>query len=214
MSFHFNPEKRSSISNTHQCPFSLVQQLHQPLQQKDHNESKSSSLTLFLQVKTWCTAAYCVMVSMQVWDEDRGDLGQSVIDVVPVVSAELTKGSLSTVQQQRLTRASCEYKQTNKHVKHAQTNTKLQTVDEYSLLSTHASLFITGRLCRFYKFTLRNHFNQFLSLLKLTRDSEALFKHYWGYMGNTSGVYNDENTCQDAAADSCSWMRYCLKLIF
>lgn len=104
--------------------------------------------------------------------------------------------------------------QTNKHVKHAQTNTKLQTVGEYSLLSTHASLIITGRLCRFYKFTLRNHFNQFLSLLKLTRDSEALFKHYWGYMGNTSGVYNDENTCQDAAADPCSWMRYCLKLIF
>lgn len=99
-------------------------------------------------------------------------------------------------------------------VKRAQTNTKLQAVGEYSLLSTHASLFITGRLYRFYKFTLRNHFNQFLSLLKLTRDSEALFKHYWGYMGNTSGVYNDENTCQDAATDSCSWMRYRLKLIF
>lgn len=208
MSFHFNPEKRNSISNTHQCPFSLVQQLHQPLKQKDHNESKSSSLTLFLQVKTWCTAAYCVMVSMQVWDEDRGDLGQSVIDVVPVVSAELTKGSLSTVQQQRLTRASCEYKQTNMW------NTPRQTLNCKQWVSTAFSLFITGRLCRFYKFTLRNHFNQFLSLLKLTRDSEALFKHYWGYMGNTSGVYNDENTCQDAAADSCSWMRYCLKLIF
>lgn len=69
-------------------------------------------------------------------------------------------------------------------------------------VSTAFSLCITRRLYRFYKFTLRNHFNQFLSLLKLTRDSEALFKHHCGYMGNTSGVYNDENTCQDAAADS------------
>lgn len=98
-------------------------------------------------------------------------------------------------------------------------NTPRQTLNCKQWVSTafsahthHYSL--QDAFIRFYKFTLRNHFNQFLSLLKLTRDSEALFKHYWGYMGNTSGVYNDENTCQDAAADSCSWMRYCLKLIF
>lgn len=86
-------------------------------------------------------AAYCVMVSMQVWDEDRGDLGQSVIDVVPVVSAELTKGSLSTVQQQRLTRASCEYKQTNMWNTPRQTlNCKQWVSTAFSVHTHHYSL--------------------------------------------------------------------------
>lgn len=46
------------------------------------------------------------MVGVQVRDEDRGDLGQSLVHVVAVVAAELTEGSLATVQQQRLSRAS------------------------------------------------------------------------------------------------------------
>lgn len=50
-------------------------------------------------------AAYRVVVGVHVRDEDGGDLGQGLVHAVPVVSAELTEGSLPAVQQHRLTRA-------------------------------------------------------------------------------------------------------------
>lgn len=45
------------------------------------------------------------MVGVHVRDEDGGDVGQSLVYGVTVVSAELTEGSLSTVQQEGLSRA-------------------------------------------------------------------------------------------------------------
>lgn len=46
-----------------------------------------------------------MVVGVQVRDEDGGDVGQHGVHGVAVVAAELTEGSLATVQQQRLTRA-------------------------------------------------------------------------------------------------------------
>lgn len=49
--------------------------------------------------------AHSVVVSVQVRDEDGGDVGQHGVHGVAIVAAELAEGSLAAVQQQRPTRA-------------------------------------------------------------------------------------------------------------
>lgn len=45
------------------------------------------------------------MVRVHVRDEDGGDLGQSLVHAVAVVSAQLAEGSLAAVQEERLAAA-------------------------------------------------------------------------------------------------------------
>lgn len=65
----------------------------------------SEAARLIFHLSSCIDAAYCVVVGVHVRDEDGRDLGQNVVHVLSVVSAELPERPLATVQQHRATRA-------------------------------------------------------------------------------------------------------------
>lgn len=94
--------QRNTLNHTYHCSFPLQQQIHQSLLGRKTDKLVSQSTQSALRKQFSQEPTYSVMVRMEMRDKYGGHPAEDFVHTVSIVTAQLSKRPLPTVQQHRL----------------------------------------------------------------------------------------------------------------